>query len=77
MKKRSNLSIMFRLSALVKPLAGFMVLAIIMGVIGNLCAAFITVLGGYAILDALNIQRDFQCSQPLYLPVYLHFCVVF
>ena len=35
MQKRSNLSIMFRLSALVKPLAGFMVLAIIMGVIGN------------------------------------------
>ncbi len=60
MKKRSNLSIMFRLSALVKPLAGFMVLAIIMGVIGNLCAAFITVLGGYAILDALNISTGFS-----------------
>lgn len=58
MKKRSNLSIMFRLSALVKPLVGFMVLAIIMGVIGNLCAAFITVLGGYAILDALNISTE-------------------
>ena len=58
MKKRSNLSIMFRLSALVKPLAGFMVLAIIMGVIGNLCAAFITVLGGYAILDALSISTE-------------------
>ena len=58
MKKRSNLSIMFRLSALVKPLAGFMVLAIIMGVIGNLCAAFITVLGGYTILDALNISTE-------------------
>ena len=58
MQKRSNLSIMFRLSALVKPLAGFMVLAIIMGVIGNLCAAFITVLGGYAILDALNISTE-------------------
>lgn len=58
MKKRSNLSIMFRLSALVKPLAGFMVLAIIMGVIGNLCATFITVLGGYAILDALNISTE-------------------
>ena len=58
MKKRSNLSIMFRLSALVKPLAGFMMLAIIMGVIGNLCAAFITVLGGYAILDALSISTE-------------------
>lgn len=58
MKKKSNLSIMFRLSALVKPLAGFMVLAIIMGVIGNLCATFITVLGGYAILDALSISTE-------------------
>lgn len=56
MKKRSNLNIMFRLSALVKPLAGFMALAIAMGIIGNLCAAFITILGGYAILDALNIS---------------------
>lgn len=56
MKKRSNFNIMFRLSALVKPLAGFMALAISMGVIGNLCATFITVLGGYAILDALNIS---------------------
>lgn len=33
-----------------------MALAIIMGVIGNLCATFITVIGGYAILDALNIS---------------------
>lgn len=56
MKKRSNFNIMFRLSALVKPLAGFMALAIAMGIIGNLCAAFITILGGYAILDALNIS---------------------
>lgn len=56
MKKRSNFNIMFRLSALVKPLAGFMALAISMGVIGNLCATFITILGGYAILDALNIS---------------------
>lgn len=77
MKKRSNLNIMFRLSALVKLLAGFMALAIAMGIIGNLCAAFITILGGYAILMRSIFLRVFQCSLPLFLQVYLHFCVVF
>ncbi|MBR7178167.1 MAG: ABC transporter ATP-binding protein, partial [Oscillospiraceae bacterium] len=47
---------MARLIGLVKPLAGFMILAITMGLIGHLCAAFITVCGGYAILNVLNAQ---------------------
>ena len=51
MKKRNGFTVMTRLIGLVKPLAGFMVLAIFMGLIGHLCAAFITVFGGYAILD--------------------------
>lgn len=54
MKKRSNFAIMARLIGLVKPLTGFMLLAILMGLIGHLCAAFITVLGGYAVLNALG-----------------------
>lgn len=54
MKKRSNFAIMARLIGLVKPLTGFMLLAILMGLIGHLCAAFITILGGYAALDALG-----------------------
>ena len=54
--KRSGFQIMARLIGLVKPLAGFMILAIIMGLIGHLCAAFITVCGGYAILNVLNAQ---------------------
>lgn len=54
MKRRSNVVIMGRLIGLVKPLAGFMVLAICMGLIGHLCAAFITILGGYAVLDLLD-----------------------
>ena len=41
MKKRSNLNIMLRLIGLVKPLTGFMILAILMGLIGHLCASFI------------------------------------
>ena len=52
--KRSGFQIMARLIGLVKPLAGFMILAITMGLIGHLCAAFITVFGGYAILHVLN-----------------------
>ncbi|MCD8026291.1 MAG: ABC transporter ATP-binding protein/permease, partial [Clostridiales bacterium] len=52
MKKRSKLSVMLRLAVLVKPLSGYMALAIIMGLCGNLCAVFITVFGGYAALNA-------------------------
>ena len=54
--KRSGFNIMTRLIGLVKPLSGYMCLAITMGLIGNLCAAFITVFGGYAIVKVLNDQ---------------------
>lgn len=56
MKKRSNFSIMARLIGLVKPLTGFMIIAILMGIVGNLCATLITVFGGYAILDLLEFS---------------------
>jgi len=52
--KRSGFQIMARLIGLVKPLTGYMVLAITMGLIGHLCAAFITIFGGYAILHVLH-----------------------
>ena len=52
--KRSGFNIMRRLIGLVKPLSGYMILAITMGLIGHLCAAFITVFGGYAILHVLH-----------------------
>lgn len=54
MKKRGNLNIMARLIGLVKPLLGFMILAVTMGIIGHLCAAFITIFGGFALLDILG-----------------------
>ena len=54
--KRSGFNIMTRLIGLVKPLSGYMCLAITMGLIGHLCAAFITVFGGYAIVNVLNDQ---------------------
>ena len=49
MKKRSGFKVMSRLIGLVKPLAGYMLLAIFMGLVGHLCAAFITIFGGYAV----------------------------
>ena len=52
--KRSGFHVMARLVGLVKPLTGFMILAITMGLVGHLCATFITVLGGYAILSILH-----------------------
>lgn len=54
MKSRSSLNVMFRLIKLVKPLAGIMFIAIFMGCLGFCCASFLTVLGGYALLEILN-----------------------
>lgn len=62
MKKRSNLSIMLRLITLVKPLAGYMTAAVAMGVAGFLCAQFITILGGYAMLDVLKLHTGISIS---------------
>lgn len=53
---------MMRLIGLVKPLAGFMVLAITMGLIGHLCATFITVFGGYAAADILGVDTPFTLT---------------
>lgn len=53
---------MAKLIGLVKPLAGFMVLAILMGLIGHLCAAFITIFGGYTVLDLLHFETPFDLS---------------
>ena len=54
MKKRSGFTVMARLIRLVKPLSGYMVLAILMGLVGHFCAAFITIFGGFAVLDLLG-----------------------
>lgn len=59
MKRRNGFTVMARLIGLVKPLAGFMVSAILMGLVGHLCAAFITVFGGYAVLDLLHFDTPF------------------
>lgn len=60
--KRSGFTVMARLVGLVRPLAGYMVLAVTMGLAGHLCATFLTVLGGYGILRVLGF------GIPLLLP---------
>ncbi|MCI8825602.1 MAG: ABC transporter ATP-binding protein [Lachnospiraceae bacterium] len=58
MKKRNGFTVMRKLIGLVKPLAGFMVLAVLMGLFGHLCASFITILGGYAVLFLLDFDTS-------------------
>lgn len=53
---RSGFRVMAELIGLVKPLSGYMCLAIFAGLVGHLCAAFITILGGYAVLAVLGVQ---------------------
>lgn len=54
MKQRSGFAVMARLVGLVRPLVGYMLLAIAMGLLGHTCAALITVFGGYALLELLH-----------------------
>ncbi len=54
--KRSGFTVMSKLIGYVKPLTGYMLLAILMGVVGNLCASFITIFGGYAVVKFLGFE---------------------
>lgn len=58
--RRSGFNIMMRLITLVKRLTGYMFLAIFMGVVGHLCASFITIFGGYAILGVLFPEKGIK-----------------
>jgi ABC-type transport system involved in cytochrome bd biosynthesis fused ATPase/permease subunit len=57
MKKRSNFAVMKNLIHLVKPLTDYMILAILMGLLGHLCASFITIFGAFGILQVLGIWK--------------------
>lgn len=54
--RRSKINIMLRLAGLAKPLLHIMIIAVTMGVAGFLCAEFITILGGYAVLNILGFD---------------------
>ena len=61
--RRSGFRIMGRLIGLVKPLAGIMVLAITLGVIGYFCAIFLTILAGYCILNGMMEASPMMASK--------------
>ena len=52
-KRRSGIRIMGQLIGLVKPLLPVMLLAIVLGTIGYLCAIFLTILAGYGLMHIL------------------------
>ncbi len=59
-QQRSGFSVMRRLIVLVRPLAPFMALAVLLGVAGFVCAIFLTILGGWAILEVLGLGAPWR-----------------
>ena len=74
MKRRSGLKVMAKLIGLVKPLTGYMLLAIFMGLLGHLCACFITILGGCAVLNLLGISVPVSLTTVFVLVVVFAVC---
>lgn len=70
--ERSGLKVMSRLVKMVKPLSGFMVLAVLLGTLGHLAATFIPVLGASAVLEAAGRTL----SLPFTLPFSVFICLV-
>ncbi|MGN0351926.1 MAG: amino acid ABC transporter ATP-binding/permease protein [Roseburia sp.] len=65
--RRKGIVIMGRLIGLVKPLLPIMCLAIFLGVLGYLCAIFLTILAGYGILHGISVvlKPDFVMGNTL------------
>ncbi|MCR5846495.1 MAG: ABC transporter ATP-binding protein/permease [Lachnospiraceae bacterium] len=60
MKKQSKVIILLRMIKLVKPLTGFMIMAVFFGTMGFLAAEFIPILGGFAVINALGGNTCFS-----------------
>lgn len=70
-RTRSNLGVMTRLIVLVRPLTGYMMLAIFQGLLGHLAATFITVLGVYAIFAAIGLLDISLSLTTLFIIIFL------
>lgn len=70
-KQKSGFQVMLGLIKMVKPLTGFMLIALLMGTLGNLFATFITVFGTYGVLNALSnvTGTTFESAVGLSLPL--------
>lgn len=53
-RKRSGIQIVMQLIGLVKPMLPIMIMAILLGVVGFLCAIFIAIMGGYGLLSIIG-----------------------
>ncbi len=60
--RRSGFAVMAGLIGMIKPLLPVMTVAILMGCVGNLMAAFITILGGYGMLSIAGLYEGLGLS---------------
>lgn len=61
-KKRNGFQTMLELVGMVRPLLGVMLIAILMGCVGNLVATFITILGGYGLLSVAGLYNKISIT---------------
>ena len=57
-KRRSGIQVMAGLVGMIRPMLGYMCIAILMGCAGNLMATFITILGGYGFLGVFGALKN-------------------
>lgn len=69
--RRNGIQVMLGLIGLIKPMLGIMILAIIMGCIGNLMAISITILGCMGLMEVAGIYKGIALSTILILTVVL------
>ena len=62
MKKRSKFGTLFKMLGLVKPLTGFMCLAVLCGTLAYLAVQFIPILGGFAILNGSGYETGLSLT---------------
>lgn len=70
-KRRNGIQVMLGLIGLIKPMLGIMILAIIMGCIGNLMAISITILGCMGLMEVAGIYKGIALNTILILTVVL------
>lgn len=58
LRERGSFQVMAGLIGLVKPLMGIMLIAILMGCVGNLMATFLTILGSYGLVSIVAPVQD-------------------
>ena len=70
-KKRNGFQVMLGLIGMIKPMLGIMLLAIIMGCIGNFMEISITILGGYGLMGVAGLYDNMAVGTILVLAVVL------